>query len=85
MPRDYTPKIAKCDLQHGAYYAGRCRNASVARWDAKQGRFRHWRTKFGSTFLEEISCPEDETQFDVFVADHLIEAPEKPIPLIGEA
>jgi len=84
MARDYTPKIAKSDLQHGAYYTGRCRNASVARWDAVHGHFRHWRTKFGSTFIEEIRCPEDEAQFDVFVVDSLIGTPEKTIPLVGE-
>jgi hypothetical protein len=84
MARDYTPKISKSELEHGAYYAGSCRNASVARWDATHGHFRHRRTKFGQTFIEEIKCPEDESQFDVFVTDRKIEAPEAPIPLLGE-
>jgi hypothetical protein len=57
MLRDYTPKIAKADLEHGAYYTGSCRNASVARWDSNKQCFVHWRSKFGDRFLEEIRHP----------------------------
>lgn len=66
---DYTPKIRKEDLKHGHYYLGHCRNASVARWDEKRQCFVHWRIKFGSKFLEEIKCPEDEKVYDVFIAE----------------
>jgi hypothetical protein len=69
MARDYTPNIPKAELKHGAYYNGRCRNASIARWDQVDNCFHYWRTKFGSTFLEGIRCPEDETDFDVFVTE----------------
>lgn len=79
--RDYTPVIPKASLEHGAYYQGRCRNSSVARWDGNRQLFVYWRTKFSSTFLDEIKCPEDDVMFDVFVAESKIEAPEKEIPL----
>lgn len=79
--RDFTPKVAKADLEHGAYYAGRCRNASVARWDANRGLFLHWRTKFGERFLEEIKCPEDDIIFDVFVTEHKLDTVTEEIPL----
>jgi hypothetical protein len=58
--------IPKEALRHGVYYYGRCRNASIARWDATKQVFVHWRQKFGDVFLEEISCREDELHFDVF-------------------
>ena len=55
----YIPKIAKSDLIHGAYYSGRCRNASVARWNSTRQCFVHWRSKFGTNFLEDIKHPDD--------------------------
>ncbi len=58
--------LPKEALVHGVYYYGRCRNASIARWDAVNGIFIHWRQKFGDVFLEEIHCREDELHFDVF-------------------
>ena len=78
---DYTPKIAKADLEHGAYYKGRCRNANEARWNGVRECFVHWRTKFGSTFTEEIKHPEDDKDFDVFVVNEKIDKPEREIPL----
>lgn len=78
---DYTPKIAKSELEHGAYYRGRCRNASEARWNAQRECFVHWRTKFAHTFLEEIRHPEDDKVFDVFVVEEKIDNPEREIPL----
>jgi len=79
--RDYTPVIPKLNLEHGAYYQGRCRNSSVARWNGDRNVFVYWRTKFNNTFLEEIKCPEDDILFDVFVAESKIEKPEREIPL----
>lgn len=76
---DYTPKIAKKDLKHGQYYKGRCRNASIARWNGERGMFIHWRTKFGTKFLEEIRHPEDEQVYDVFVVEEECE-PVEEIP-----
>ena len=79
MEDRYMPKIAKADLVHGEYYRGRCRNASIARWNAETQRFVHWRTKWHNTFTEEICHPDDEQYFDVFVVEAPCE-PEKEIP-----
>ena len=66
---EYTPKIKKAALVHGVYYRGRCRNATIARWDGQAEHFVHWRTKFNFRYLEAIKCPEDDDRFDVFVAE----------------
>lgn len=78
MQDRYEPKIARADLAHGAYYTGRCRNATIARWNAEDGQFYYWRYKFG-WFVDTISHPEDDKHFDVFVVEALCE-PEKEIP-----
>jgi len=62
-------------LQHGAYYSGRCRNASIARWHAGAQRFVHWRTKFGERFLEKIRHPADEPEFDSFRVRKIVDTP----------
>ena len=80
MNDKYVPKIAKKDLEHGAYYKGNCRNANEARWNADKNKFVHWRTKFNNTYLEEIRHPEDDKLFDVFVVEEKIETPTKEIP-----
>ena len=80
--RDYTPKIPKSKLAHGAYYYGRCRNATIARWNADVQRFVYWRTKFGESFVEEICHPEDDKVFDVFVVEKEIDPPVKKIPFL---
>jgi hypothetical protein len=80
MDDRYIAKVAKKDLVHGAYYTGRCRNASEARWNADKQVFVYWRTKFSSTFLEEINHPEDDKMFDVFVVKEIVEVPTKEIP-----
>jgi hypothetical protein len=77
---DYTPKIAKKDLVHGAYYYGRCRNATIARWNGDLQRFLYFRRKFGETFIEEICHPEDDKAFDVFIVEKEIDPPIKKIP-----
>jgi hypothetical protein len=58
--------LPKSALHHGRYYVGRCRNASVARWNARQQCFYHWREKFGRIYIEKIKHPADEPRFDVF-------------------
>lgn len=60
--------IRKEYLMHGEYYAGECRNASVARWDKYNNCFVYNRTKFGLTFTETIKHPKDEINksIDVF-------------------
>jgi hypothetical protein len=78
MDNRYKPKIAKNDLKHGQYYKGRCRNATIARWNAEDERFYHWRQKFGCRFIETIKHPEDEKYYDVFV----VEAECEPVEVI---
>ena len=73
--------IAKESLKVGHYYKGSCRNASIARWNGRV--FVHWRYKFGETFAEEISCPEDEKCYDVFYAQEELDTVDKEIPLYG--
>jgi hypothetical protein len=58
--------IPKGDLEVGATYIGRCRNATEAIWDGKL--FNYERNKFGHKFKEDIVCPEDDVGFDIFVA-----------------
>lgn len=72
--------LTKAQLEDGAYYVGRCRNASVARWNAEEGKFYHWREKFTRIYIETIKHPVDELQFDVFRPLRLIEHPKFLIP-----
>jgi hypothetical protein len=72
--------IAKRDLVDGAAYWGFCRNAQEAVWHADKpsragyerqdkvlGCFTYQRTKWGSTYDEDINHPEDDDGFDLFV------------------
>ena len=62
------PILEKDRLVHGRYYKGRCRNATVARWNGDEQCFYHWREKFGRIYIETIKYPTDETElfWDVF-------------------
>ncbi|MBK3780402.1 hypothetical protein G3A43_09105 [Paraburkholderia aspalathi] len=90
LPKDPSPEqmdaayaaglLRKEQLVHGQYYAGRCRNAKVARWHAPAQRFVHWRVKFGSRFLERIRHPVDEKFFDVFLPMETVEPGDEVIP-----
>ena len=51
--------IPKHQLIDGGYYAGKCRNARIARWNQCAGLFVHWRFKFGIPSLETIQHPAD--------------------------
>ena len=73
--------LAKAQLVHGEYYQGRCRNSSIARWNAETNRFMYWRSKFGMRFLEEIYHPDDDPHYDVFCAVSHVENPSETIPL----
>ncbi|KWA84326.1 hypothetical protein WL29_23645 [Burkholderia ubonensis] len=72
--------LRKEQLEHGRYYAGRCRHARVARWHAGADCFIHWRSKFGSRFLERIKHPVDENYFDVFLVTGATEPGDEVIP-----
>lgn len=67
--------IPKDQLEEGAWYEGKCRNASKAQWE--RGKFHYQRYKFGHWFHEEIECPEDDTGFDVFFAFKKIDVPKQ--------
>ena len=54
-------------LVHGAYYSGVCRNAYIARWNATDRQFYHWREKFGHVFVETIDLWDPNGTFDGFV------------------
>jgi uncharacterized protein (DUF433 family) len=62
------PILPKDQLRHGAIYKGRCRNATIARWNGDEQCFYHWREKFGEVFIETIKYPtgEQEPWWDVF-------------------
>ena len=59
--------VPKASFIDGAYYKGSCRNASIAKWDAKKNRFVYVRTKFGARFIDEIECAEDDLGYDIFL------------------
>ena len=59
--------IRKEDLVDGAYYQGICRNASVAKWDAKGNCFWYMRTKWDYSFQEDINHMADDNGYDLFI------------------
>jgi hypothetical protein len=65
--------LRKDQLVDQKYYAGDCRNASCARWDAKTERFTYMRYKFGQSFPEEINHPADDDSHDLFTPFEEIE------------
>lgn len=72
--------LQKSALVDGAYYVGRCRNATVARWSAANNCFFHWRIKFDQVFVEEIKHPVDEGYYDVFRPVRELADPKFEIP-----
>ena len=62
--------LPKSELVDGVYYRGRCRNATIAVWDAANNLFWYMRCKFGTYFEEDICHPEDDNGFDLFYPDH---------------
>jgi hypothetical protein len=77
---DHPRIIPKNQLKHGVYYRGRCRNATVVRWNGENQRFYYRRTKFGYTFVEAIKHREDDDIFDVFDAFEEMSNPTEEIP-----
>ena len=57
--------IPKDKLIVGETYIGDCRNASEAVWNGD--RFTYMRTKFGTTYPEDINHFQDDDGYDVFV------------------
>jgi hypothetical protein len=81
------PILPKDRLLHGHYYKGRCRNATVARWNADKQCFFHWREKFGNVFIETIKYPTDETEpwWDTFDVVEELTHPRLEIPFDVDA
>ena len=80
------PILPKDRLVHGRYYRGRCRNATVARWNERENCFFHWREKFGHIYVETICYPgDDEPPFDVFHAVEELPNPRFEIPFNVDA
>ena len=74
--------IPKSQLIDQAYYAGICRNATIARWSAARNEFFYEREKFGVNFIESLPCPEDAIDgYDYFEPELLIDNPAKEIPI----
>ena len=69
--------IAKKDLVHGQYYKGRCRNATIARWNGERGVFVHWQYECGFKFTTEICHPEDDKVWDVFIPEECVDPDEE--------
>jgi len=59
--------IRKEDLKDCGMYWGKCRNASLAEWNADTQKFYYLRRKFSHTFSEEINHMADDDGYDVFV------------------
>lgn len=57
--------IPKDKLVIGETYIGACRNASEAVWNGE--KFTYMRTKFGTTYPEDINHFQDDDGYDVFV------------------
>ncbi|QOC57970.1 hypothetical protein phiK7B1_115 [Pseudomonas phage phiK7B1] len=73
--------VPKSELKHGLYYAGECRNAGIARWDANKQVFIYWRYSMaGDSYTEEINHFEDDDGCDLFLPEAVTE-PERDIPL----
>ena len=80
--------VPKDKLEHGAYYHGDCRNASIARWNATDDRFIYIRQKFGDVFAEAIGywveAQPGEHRWDEFKPYVKMENPPFEIPLTDE-
>jgi uncharacterized protein (DUF433 family) len=79
--------LPKDQLADGRYYKGRCRNATIARWNASEDCFYHWREKFGKIYIETIKYPTDEEEpwWDVFDVVEELPNPKFEIPFDGRA
>ena len=49
------PTLPKNFLRDGGYYKGRCRNATVARWNEAEQQFYHWCEKSGNIYIKRLS------------------------------
>lgn len=75
--------IPKSDLKVEHFYYGHCRNARLAMWTGTH--FVYLRYKFGSTFLEDINCPEDDDGYDIFTASQEVAEDDPDLDKLKEA
>lgn len=75
------PMVPLEQLEHGAYYTGKCRNAVVARWNAETQKFIYMREKFRFVYPEEILYWVEGHHFDEFRPYAKLENPPFEIPL----
>ena len=59
--------LPKYELEDGEYYLGLCRNAKCSKWNSARNCFTYMRSKFGTTFPEDINHISDDDKFDLFV------------------
>jgi hypothetical protein len=59
--------LRKEELEDGAAYTGRCRNAGEAVWHAEKNCFTYTRHKWGGSFPEDINHLADDDGHDLFV------------------
>uniref|UniRef100_UPI004049BFDF hypothetical protein n=1 Tax=Fulvivirga sp. TaxID=1931237 RepID=UPI004049BFDF len=64
--------LCKSELIDQQYYLGSCRNAMVAKWEAKENFFMYMRIKFSNIFPEGIRHPEDDNGYDLFLPFNLV-------------
>lgn len=83
--KEGNPMVLLEELEHGAYYLGSCRNASVARWNAETKQFVYMREKFGEVYPEEIGywieAQPGEHRFDEYKPYCKTDSPPFEIPL----
>ncbi|MEO8660886.1 MAG: alpha/beta hydrolase [Bryobacteraceae bacterium] len=81
------PILSKAQLTHGRYYKGRCRNATIARWNAAEQLFYHWRKKFDRIYIRTVKYPtdEDEPWWDIFFVVEELPGSKFEIPFDDEA
>ena len=86
--KEGNPMVPFDELEHGAYYCGRCRNAAVARWNSETKRFVYMREKFGQVFSEDIGywieAKPSEHRFDEYKPYCKTDSPPFEIPLTAQ-
>lgn len=65
-----TQVIPKNQLIHGFYYRGRGAQVSLARWNGEIKKFIYRAP--GQTSLKEMSCAEDQTGSEGFLAEAIV-------------
>lgn len=68
LERAYDQGLLRPDqLEHGAYYRGQCKAATVARWHGELKRFVFLRPQFGGKVIDQIAHPAQGKTHDIFM------------------